>query len=178
MSRDKILQEVYNDSFYKGYITKLTPNLIDECHSEFLLIVSEMCETKLSLLYSYNELRLYNTSIIRNMVYNKKSNFNRLYCENLADIENHPYLFAEDDDDNTELKCELVDDIKNFLTRRAENVEGAWYDKQLFKMYFEDDETFRSISDMTSIPTSSIFHNIKGTQSVIQQKFKQRYDDL
>lgn len=178
MTRDKILSEVFNDSFYRGYISKLTPNLVDECHSEFLLVVSEMCETKLKLLHSYNELKYYNISIIRNMVYNKNSNFNRMYCENLADIDNHPYIYDENNEDNVELKCELLDDIKEFLTRRAENVDGAWYDKQLFKMYFEDDETFRSISDMTSIPTSSIFHNIKGTQSVIQQKFKKRYDDL
>lgn len=178
MNREDILVGIYNDPFYRGYITKLTPYLIEECYSEFLLEVSEMCETKLGLLHSYNELKYYSISIIRNMVYNKYSNFNKMYNEKLADIDNHPYLYEDNEEVNHELNDELVNDIKDFLTKRAENVDGAWYDKQLFKMYFEEDETFRSISEMTSIPTSSIFHNIKGTQSVIQQKFKKRYDDL
>ncbi len=179
MTRDKILLEIYNDSFYRGYISKLTPNLVDECHSEFLLVVSEMCETKLSLLHSYNELKYYAISIIRNMVYNKNSNFNKSFNNDLQNLDDYPFLCDEDDAENkNDAEDELINDIKEFLTKRAENVDGAWYDKQLFKMYFEDEDTFRGISDKTSIPTSSIFHNIKGTQSVIQQKFKKRYDDL
>lgn len=178
MSRDEILEDIFNDSFYKVYIRNLTPNLIEECYSDFLLIVSEMCDTKLSLLHFYNELKYYNISIIRNMIYNKNSKFNKAYNNGELNIEDHPYLYSDDEPDNVESKCDLLDDVRAFLTKRAENVEGAWYDKQLFKMYFEEEETFRSISDKTSIPTSSIFHNIKGTQSVIQQKFKKRYDDL
>ena len=181
--KNKIIEEIYKDDFYKGYIKSLSPNLYEEAYSEFLLMVCEMCETKLKLLYESNSFRYYSVTVIRNMLFNKYSSFNKLHGHKVYEVfENtedyNPALSEEDEPKDCDLLDELTEDIYNFLEGRTDKLDNAWYDEKLFKMYFGKDETFRSLSDKTGIPYTSIFHNIKGTQQMIQTKFKERYDNL
>jgi hypothetical protein len=117
------------------------------------------------------------------MLFNKYSSFNKLHGHKVYEVfENtedyNPALSEEDEPKDCDLLDELTEDIYNFLEGRTDKLDNAWYDEKLFKMYFGKDETFRSLSDKTGIPYTSIFHNIKGTQQMIQTKFKERYDNL
>lgn len=181
MNRDDILIEVFNDSFYKGYAAKLSPKLVDEIQSELIAILAEMDAEKLIQLHSNNELRYYSIAIIRNMVLNKKSPFNKMFNDNhnfdeefdIADDIDEPSVDFDDDGAD----C-LIADIYKFLNNRASEVSGAWYDEGLFKIYFGEDLTLREVSERTGIPLSSVYHNIKSTMKLIGNEFKDRYNDV
>tara|TARA_R110000765_G_scaffold195232_1_gene300806 strand:+ start:239 stop:778 length:540 start_codon:yes stop_codon:yes gene_type:complete len=179
MERSRIIEEIYADDFYRGYINHHRPHLVEEGYSEFLM---EICEIPTETLTSLNEsghMKYYGVRIMQHILFNKYSNFNKMYNEKHYNIEDcYGLTYEEDDVKDCHIVKELIDDVYGFLKNRTDNVESAWYDEKLFKMYFGDDETYRSLSDKTEIPYTSIFHNIKGTQEIIKTKFKKRYDDL
>lgn len=179
--RDKILVEVYSDVFYRAYISSLLPNLVEEAHSELISTLAEMDEDKLIKLYNNKELKYYSIAIIRNMIFNKSSPFNKQFNQdNSLELQEAAYLVDEElaDEFNDELADELISDIWRFLEERSGYIEGAWYSEKVFKMYFKTSKSFRDLSSETKIPTSSIYHNVKSTQELIIDKFKDRYDRI
>ena len=182
MERNEILIEIYNDEFYKGYIRKLAPeNKVEEFHSYFLLTMSEICATKLEMLHELKQLKYYAVAIIRNELFNKISPYNKLEGVQHANIDDFYSLTSEDEleisQDHEQIKT-LLDDVYKFMERRTDRVGGAWYDEKLFKLFYEGNETYRSLADKTDIHYCSIFNSIKGTKEIINTKFKERYDNL
>ena len=80
MDKNKILTEIYNDEFYKGYIDYLAPeSKADDFYSYFLLKMCEMCSTKIEMLREGGVLKSYASVLINNELFNKKSPFNKLH---------------------------------------------------------------------------------------------------
>ena len=182
MEKNRILIELYNDEFYRGYIKSLAPaNKVDEFHSYFLLKMCEICSTKIEMLHELKQLKYYAVAIIRNELFNKASPFNKLEGVNHANIDDFYSLTdaneIELNEDHEQFK-HLLDDVYTFMERRTEKVGGAWYDEKLFKLFFENNETYRSLADKTDIHYCSIFNSIKGTKEIINTKFKERYDNI
>ena len=179
--RDRILTEVFNDSFYRGYCSKYHSRLVDEMISELIDLLSKMNQDRLEELYNNKELRYYCIAIIRNMVGNKNSQFNKDYINNNFEIIDdilHDPIEGELTVDVSKQEDELISDIFDYLKERSKTVCGAWYDEEMFKLYFKSDDSFRALSDKTSIPTASIFSSVKKTQELINNEFKKRYDDI
>lgn len=180
MNKSIILQEIFMDVFYKCYISSLTPNLVDEAHSEFIFKIAEMDEDKLISLYNNKEIKYYGIAIIRNMIFNKSSKFNKLYNNNNLQVEEAYYVPDEVDTDtfDDDAADELILSIWKFLEDRSKSIEGGWYSEKIFKMYFNTTKSFRDLSKETGIPTSSIYHNAKSTQQIIIDKFRDEYDRI
>ena len=180
MCRNDILTEVYNDVFYKCYIASLLPNLVDEAHSELIATLAEMDEEKLVQLYENKELKYYSIAIVRNMIFNKSSPFNKLFNESHLEVEDAFYIIDDvtPPQFNDDAGDALIFDIWSYLEDRSKKIDGAWYSEQIFKMYFNTSKSFRDLSAETKIPTSSIYHNVKSTQQLIIDKFKKKYDTL
>ncbi len=180
MDKNGILEEVFNDVFYKCYISSLTPTLVDEAHSEFIIKFAEMDDDKLIKLYTNKEIKYYGIAIIRNMIFNKSSPFNKLFNNNSLQIEEAYYVPDEVDADtfNDDAADSLILSIWKFLEDRSVSIEGGWYSEKIFKMYFNTTKSFRDLSKETGIPTSSIYHNAKNTQELIINKFKDEYDRI
>jgi predicted DNA-binding protein YlxM (UPF0122 family) len=49
-----------------------------------------------------------------------------------------------------------------------------FYDKTLFKIYYESDHSIRSLSESTSISTTSIFNTIKNVRNYIKDEIKDK----
>ena len=181
MNRDKILIEVFNDTFYRGYASKFYPHLVDEIITELIISLGTIDSDKLEQLYFSKELKYYCIAIIRNMCTNKYSPFNKMYVNNTLPLTEEVIeeLINEDSlviDEFEEIK--LLKDISIFLSEHSENTEGGWYDEKLFHQYFTEDKSFRAISSSTTIPTSSVYHNVKKTQDTVINEFKNKYDDI
>jgi len=58
-------------------------------------------------------------------------------------------------------------------------VEGweSWYDKKLFKIYYETDISMRKLAKETNISVTSIFNSCKGYKDLIQSKFGEDFED-
>ena len=191
--RNRIIEELYNDDMLKGYTKKLSPNNHEDVYQEFLLIVmTKISEQKLKELYDLKELNFYCVRIIKNMVINPSSPFNKaiggtdVSYDVVADgFESEFSNSIIDEDSNVEdlsLSKESSDEmnlciqeIKTWLGRRSFRVKDSFYDEKLFTKYFVDAMTFEEISEQTKIPKSEIYNNIMATQSVIQTKFNNRY---
>ena len=179
MNRDEILIDVYSDHFYKGYAASYKPSLVDEIISELIISLTSMDEAKLISIHKNKELKYYCIAIIRNMVVNEKSNFNNHY----GGFNSHDDFYLDSIEDDvvvnvSELEDELIDDIYKFLKKRGENVCGEWYNEELFKQCFKDGKNHREISGATKIPFTSVYRSIEDTKTLIQTKFKDRYNDI
>jgi DNA-directed RNA polymerase specialized sigma subunit len=62
-----------------------------------------------------------------------------------------------------EQRLELVNSIMNDL---------HFYDKTLFKVYYETDHSIRSLAEATGISTTSIFYTIKNVRNYIKNEIK------
>jgi DNA-directed RNA polymerase specialized sigma subunit len=180
MTRDKILQTIYEDDIYKGYAASFCPNLVDEMISELVFRFLNMDEQKLLDLYSNKELKVYALAILRNMVYYKYDPFRKKFLEDstLPIMTEIIRIEDEQEEDNSDLTTELRKDIDKYLTNRADKIKGEWYNQKLFDLYFQDGHTFKEISEMTGISCSSIYLSVKGVQEIVQTKFKSTYYDL
>ena len=46
------------------------------------------------------------------------------------------------------------------------------YDKKVFEMYYEDDNTFRGLGELLDIPMSSIYNTVTRSRTRLVKKFK------
>tara|TARA_R110002020_G_scaffold17516_6_gene61445 strand:- start:3587 stop:4162 length:576 start_codon:yes stop_codon:yes gene_type:complete len=180
MTRDKILQTIYEDDIYKGYAASFCPNLVDEMISELVFRFLNMDEKKLLDLYNNKELKVYALAILRNMVYYKYDPFRKQFLDKATVELKTEIIMVEEDtsEDVSDLTTELRKDIDAFLSKRAENIKGEWYNQKLFDLYYLDGQTFKEISEMTGISESSIYLSVKGVQEIVQTKFNSTYYDL
>ena len=72
-----MIEQIYLDSFYRGYCNSLVYNKTkqEELFSEFILIVLELDKEKVRQLVDRKEFKYYAIAIIRGLVYNKYSDF-------------------------------------------------------------------------------------------------------
>ena len=123
MDKDAILVWVYFQEDLRGFIKKLTPDLYEEAHSQFMLnLMLYVDEDKLIDLHESKELKYYSVRMIKNMVTNPRSPFNKKFRKNLSydvvfdDSDFTRYL--SDEDSNTEdnyINNEREDSIKDLI---------------------------------------------------------------
>jgi|TARA_A100001011_G_scaffold388564_1_gene468471 hypothetical protein len=93
--------------------------------------------------------------------------------------------------DDYEVTYEIVDgesDNYNYAKHSAEEkiigkikseVENweHWYDRKLFKIYYETDISMRKLAKETNISVTSIFNSCKNYKDMIQSKFGEDFED-
>ena len=52
-----------------------------------------------------------------------------------------------------------------------------WYDKKLFKLYYNTDISMRKLAKETKISVTSIFNSCKNYKEIIQSKFGEDFED-
>ena len=170
MERNKIIERVYRDPFFVDYINSLTPNNREEAHSEFIVMVCEIPEKKIKQLHQFNELTYYCIRMIRNMVVNPTSNFNKMFNERLLCLDNiKPIEYTEDEIDDLDKQLQ---EVRDFISSRSERVEGAWADEKLFDKYIMEGRTYRQIAAETGIHYVSLFKSMKLIKGMLKMKFK------
>lgn len=182
MGRNEILIEVYSNELFRGYAAKFYPHLADEMVSELIVSLCTLSDERLIELHTKKELTYYSIAIIRNMAINPYSPFSKKFLSDNLEI-NDDVLESIDEDCNEMLYTDvddLIKDVNDFLKERTDTIAGAWYDESLFNMHFNKDDaaSFRAMSKITDIPVSSIYHSVKKTQDLINDKFKDRYNDI
>lgn len=94
--------------------------------------------------------------------------------------------------DDYEVNFEIVDsapeDNVNYSKQKAEDkmlnkikteVESweHWYDRKLFKVYYETDISMRKLAKETNISVTSIFNSCKNYKDIIKSKFGEDFED-
>ena len=73
-------------------------------------------------------------------------------------------------------KHSAEDKIINKIKSEVENWEH-WYDRKLFKIYYETDISMRKLAKETNISVTSIFNSCKNYKEMIQSKFGEDFED-
>lgn len=180
---NQIIQSVTSDGFYQGYASTFYNDafLSKELYSEFLLLLVQLNYNKLLRLFSSHQLKYYCVSIIKNLVYNKYSPFNKNHINKNLSLEDS-YMQIENASTDPQPafydKESLLDEIGAYMENKEKSEEGFWYQKKLFEMYHYQKLTYRQISAMTNIPVSSIFNTIKSVKDSLKEEFADKYNEL
>jgi len=70
---------------------------------------------------------------------------------------------------------EAIEKIYNKIDNELKN--WHWYDKDLFKIYKDENISIRKLAKETTISSSSIFHTLKSCKEKIKDKFSEDYQD-
>ena len=144
----------------KGH--QLTDDLYQHC-IEVLLVDKD--EEKIQLLIDKNQLQYYFTAILIRNYHSSTSRFHYQYrkaSDMISDKDVYGVEVPEDEFDGfKEAKIE-------FIEKQIENMD--WYDKQLVKLYFYDNMSYRKIAELTKIPKTSIYNGITSIKNKIKNK--------
>ena len=178
-----IVDYIYSETFFSGYSYSFSydPYVGQEIFSEYLLKICEEPIEKMISLFNKKQFNYYSASIIKNMVYNKYSNINKNVINyKYNDLETIENTLIEDDyiPLHSDEVDSLINEIDLFLNDYVNKKQGFWYDAELYKLYFKEGMTYRSISDLTKIPHTSIFLSIKKVKELLAKRFGDEYAEL
>jgi len=89
---------------------------------------------------------------------------------------NFEVVDASDEDNVIYAKQSAEDKILKKIQVEVENWEH-WYDRKLFKVYYETDISMRKLAKETNISVTSIFNSCKNYKDIIKSKFGEDFED-
>ena len=175
-----MIEQIYKDGFYKGFCNTLVYSKTDkeELYSEFILKVCELDKTRLKDLMDKKEFKYYAVGMIRNLVYNKYSTYNKnnkIFAEITDDLTEEP---KEPNYFDTKQSKELLKKVEDYVNIGVEESSDAFYHSKVFQIYYKEYNNFRAMSKETKIPISSLHNSLKKTNNNIKQTFCEEYKQL
>ena len=139
---------------------------------EVYVIMLEYDQEKLQKIYDNGHLNYWVARVMLNQYIRSTSPFKKKHHSYLKDANAVVSNLAHDDSEET-----IQDKI--LFEKRLPMVEDAmkdlhFYDKTLFNVYYESDHSIRSLSESTSISTTSIFNTIKNVRNYIKDEIKDK----
>jgi hypothetical protein len=89
---------------------------------------------------------------------------------------NYEVVDADAEDNVTYAKQSAEDRILKKIQVEVESWEH-WYDRKLFKVYYETDISMRKLAKETNISVTSIFNSCKNYKDIIKSKFGEDFED-
>lgn len=167
------LSKHYNELYEIALkITKGNDIDAQDLTQEVYVIMLEYEQDKLQKIYDNGHLKFWVARVMLNQYLRSSSPFKKKHHTYLKD-ENAIICDLRHDNSESDIRdkvileerLELVNDIMNDL---------HFYDKTLFKVYYETDHTIRSLAEATGISTTSIFHTIKNVRNYIKDEVKSK----
>ena len=165
------------------FIYRMIPNKRDaeDFYQDLYVIILDKDKDKMKKIYDNNEMMQYVYIIIRNNLQSKNSRYYYTYRKPIGNDYNEEIDFRESYDatDKNKLLDELQEDYKLLLSKidRYLNTElnenpKSFYDKKVFEMYYNEDNTFRGLGEILNIPMSSIYNTVTRSKDKVTKLFK------
>ncbi len=165
------------------FIYRMIPNKRDaeDFYQDLYVIMADKDKDKMKKIYDNNEMMQYVYIIIRNNLQSKNSRYYYTYRKPIGSDYNEEIDFRESYDatDRNKLLDELQEDYKLLLSKidRYLNTElnenpKSFYDKKVFEMYYNEDNTFRGLGEILNIPMSSIYNTVTRSKDKVTKLFK------
>lgn len=171
------------------FILKMISNKGDaeDFYQDLYVILADKDLSKMRKIYEANEMEQYLYVIIRNNLKSANSRFYYTYKKptGVEYIENEDYRFEVDNTEKYEVLQELeneYDDLNNKINEHLDSElitrPKSFYDKKVFEMYYNDGNTFRGLSDMLGIPSTSIYNTITRNRIKILDLFESEIKNI
>ena len=170
------------------FIFKMIPNKRDaeDFYQDLIIILSTKNPQRLIDILersdeSNNEMMRYVYIIIRNNLKSKNSRYYYTYRKPVGQDYDELIDDSEDIDESTkhhlleEIETDyamLMDKINNYFDLELKDNPKSFYDKRIFELYYKEDNTYRGLSKLLDIPSTSIYNTVKKTKSTILKVFK------
>ena len=172
-----LLGKEYNNIYEIALkITKGNDIDAQDLTQEVYVIMLEYDQEKLQKIYDNGHLNYWVARVMLNQYIRSTSPFKKKHHSYLKDANAVVSNLAHDDSEET-----IQDKI--LFEQRLQQIEEVmkdlhFYDKTLFKIYYESDHSIRSLSESTNISTTSIFNTIKNVRNYIKDEIKDKQQDV
>ena len=186
------------------FILKMIPNRrdADDFYQDLYLIMADKDTDKMTKIYEANEMEQYLYVIIRNNLMSVNSRYYYTYRKSLGledgtvwngdgkgdkyfkPVDSFDYNLEVDPEKYTILQ-ELEDDYKDLIDKINEHLNTqltvnpkSFYVKKIFEMYYNDENTYRGLSDLLEIPPTSIYNTVTKNRIKIVSLFKDEIENI
>tara|TARA_R110002111_G_scaffold32534_6_gene65645 strand:- start:133 stop:753 length:621 start_codon:yes stop_codon:yes gene_type:complete len=165
------------------FIYKMIPNKRDseDFFNDLFIILADKDFNKIKTIYDNDEMSQYLYVIIRNNLQSTSSRYYYTYRKPVGSDYNEEtdFRLSNDSIDRDRILNELQDDYKRLMNRIKKHLDSEviknpkfFYDKKVFEMYYEDDNTFRGLGELLDIPMSSIYNTVTKSRTKLVKRFK------
>ena len=171
------------------FILKMIPNTrdADDFYQDLYLVMADKNLSKMTKIYEANEMEQYIYIIIRNNLQSKTSRYHYTYRKHIGSeyVQETDYRHEQDNTEKYELLQEieydyqfLIEDISKHLDKQLTVNPKSFYDKKVFEMYYNDENTYRGLADMLGIPHCSIYKTVTKNRVKIVKLFKTEIENI
>ena len=189
MKKETNIQDIFNwltehkAEFINKFIYKMIPNVRDaeDFFNDLFIILADKDFNKIKTIYDNDEMSQYLYVIIRNNLQSTSSRYYYTYRKPIGSDYNEEtdFRLSNDSIDRDRLLNELQDDYKRLMNKIKKHLDNEviknpkfFYDKKVFEMYYEDDNTFRGLGELLDIPMSSIYNTVTRSRTRLVKRFK------
>ena len=189
MKKETNIQDIFNwltehkAEFINKFIYKMIPNVRDaeDFFNDLFIILADKDFNKIKTIYDNDEMSQYLYVIIRNNLQSTSSRYYYTYRKPIGSDYNEEtdFRLSNDSIDRDRILNELQDDYKRLMNRIKKHLDNEviknpkfFYDKKVFEMYYEDDNTFRGLGELLDIPMSSIYNTVTKSRTKLVKRFK------
>ena len=167
----------------RKFIMGMIPNRRDaeDFYQDLYLIMADKDLDKLMKIYDNNEMDQYMYVIIRNNLRSCHSRYYYTYRKPIGGeyLEDADMRFEDDNTEKYELLYEIEEDYQKLIDKINVHLDNqiiskptSFYDKKIFEMYYNDENTYRGLSNMLGIPPTSIYNTVTRNRIKIVKLFK------
>ena len=185
------------------FIYKMIPNRrdADDFYQDLYLIMADKDISKMNKIYEAKEMEQYLYVIIRNNLMSVNSRYYYTYRKPIGEdlteyytdgkgndsftIEEKTVSHYEENSDRFIILQELEDDYKALINKINKYLDVQltvnpkfFYDKKIFEMYYNEDNTYRGLSDLVGIPPTSIYNTVTKNRVKIVDLFKTEIENI
>ena len=179
----KILADLRSHFVKMTYGLTTDKNVIDEVVQEFYLYILQCNPDTLKGIYEKDGekgLIRYGAVVIRRSLQSKNSPYYYKYRKYYTRIDEISSTTTYDITENGELTnpknlYNVPNEVNNFQYKKLEEIDKIldgvyWYDKELFKLYYYEDNTLDSLAKKTGISRNSLFTTIDNVRQLLKDK--------
>ena len=184
------------------FIFKMIPNRrdADDFYQDLYLIMADKDINKMTKIYEANEMEQYLYVIIRNNLMSVNSRYYYTYRKPLGieyinriredkayvhDRCEYQHIQVSPNPEKNVIVQELDDDYRDLIDKINEHLNTQltvnpkfFYDKKIFEMYYNDENTYRGLSDLLEIPPTSIYNTVTKNRIKIVSLFKDEIENI
>ena len=186
------------------FILKMIPDVRDaeDFYQDLYLIMADKNLKKMTEIYERDEMEQYMYVIIRNNLQSKTSRYYYTYRKSLGledgtiwnrdgkgdkyfkPVDSFDYNLEADPEKYVVLQ-ELENDYKDLMHEINKHLDKqltvnpkSFYDKKVFEMYYNEENTYRGLSKMLDIPITSIYNTVTRSRTKIVKMFETEIENI
>lgn len=163
-----------------GLSLGIPDDMVEDFVHETYLRLNKYIDNPEKIMYNKTEVNKFYVYItIKNLWsdYNKAKSKYTIYK---IDDYNNDYAFDTSDNiiyEEVNYEKEIAQEyILDKINKEVESWDH-WYDKKLFKLYYNTDMSMRKLASETSISVTSIFNSCKNYKEILRSKFGEDFED-